>query len=77
MVMSSAGRLLAIGIIAGVLLTAAADRVLRSLLSGVGALDVPALAAAALTLAVVAAFAVAGPALKAARVEPTEVLRGD
>jgi hypothetical protein len=77
MVMSGAGRLLAIGIIAGVLLTAAADRVLRSLLFGVGALDVPALAAAALTLAVVAAFAVAGPALKAARVEPTVVLRGD
>jgi putative ABC transport system permease protein len=77
MVMSGAGRLLTIGIVAGIALTAAADRVLRGVLFGVGALDIPALTAAALTLAVVAAVAVLGPALKAARVEPTVVLRGD
>jgi putative ABC transport system permease protein len=77
MVMRGAGRLLTIGIVAGLVLTAAADRVLRGVLFGVGALDIPALTAAVLTLAVVAAVAVAGPALKAARVEPTEVLRGE
>jgi ABC-type antimicrobial peptide transport system permease subunit len=43
----------------------------------VSPLDVPALAAAAVTLAIVSALAVAGPALKAARISPLDALRGD
>jgi len=77
LVMAGAGRLLAGGILLGVVLTAAADRALRGLLFGVSPLDAPALAAAALTLAVVSAIAVAGPALKAARIAPIDALKGD
>jgi predicted permease len=77
LVMSGAGRLLAGGIVLGILLTAAADRVLRGVIFGVSPLDVRALAAAALTLGLVSLVAVAGPALKAARIAPIEALRGD
>ena len=77
LVFSGAGRLLAAGIVLGVLLTIAADRFLRGLLFGVSPLDVRALAAAALTLAIVAVIAVAGPAFRAARISPTEALRGE
>ena len=77
LVMTEAGRLLAAGLAIGVLLTAAADRILRGVLFGVSSLDAPALAVAALTLAVVSIIAVAGPALKASRVAPTDVLRAD
>jgi putative ABC transport system permease protein len=77
LVMTEAGRLLSAGLAIGVLLTAAADRILRGVLFGVSPLDAPALASAALTLAVVSIIAVAGPALKASRVAPTDVLRGD
>jgi hypothetical protein len=77
LVAASAGRLLAGGIVLGVLLTAAADRVLRGLLFGVTSLDAGALAASAAVIAVVAATAVAVPAIRAARVAPTDALRGD
>ena len=58
-------------------LTAAADRLLRGVLFGVSSFDASALSVAALILAIVAAAAVAGPALKAARIAPIEALRGD
>ena len=77
LVFSGAGRLLAAGLVVGVLLTLAADRFLRGLLFGVTALDARALAAAALTLGIVSAIAVAGPAFRAARISPTEALRGE
>jgi putative ABC transport system permease protein len=77
LVMSGAGRLLAGGIVVGIALTAAADRVLRGVVFGVSPLDVRALAAAAVTLAIVSLVAVAGPALKAARIAPIEALRGE
>jgi putative ABC transport system permease protein len=75
LVMTGAGRLLAGGIIVGVGLTAAADRLLRGVLFGVSPLDATALAAAAGTLA--ALLAVVGPALKASRIAPVEALRGE
>jgi ABC-type antimicrobial peptide transport system permease subunit len=77
LVFGGAGRLLAAGIVVGVLLTLAADRFLRGVLFGVSAMDARALATAVLTLGVVAAIAVAGPAFRAARVSPTEALRGE
>ncbi len=77
LVMSGAGRLLAVGIITGVLLTALADRLLRGVLFGVSPLDARALAGAALTLAIVAAIAVAGPAIRAGRIAPNDALKGE
>jgi putative ABC transport system permease protein len=77
LVMAGAGRLLLGGIVLGVALTAAADRLLRGVLFGVSPLDVRALGAAALTLAVVAALAAALPAVRAARIAPTDALKGD
>ena len=77
LVMAGAGRLLAGGIVAGIVLTAAADRLLRGALFGVSPLDAGALAAAALTLAIVSALAVAGPAIKAARIAPIDALKGE
>jgi putative ABC transport system permease protein len=75
--MTGAWRLLAGGIVLGLVITAAADRVLRGVLFGVSPLDVPALAIAALTLAIACTIAVAGPALRAARIEPIETLKSE
>ena len=77
LVMAGAGRLMAGGIVLGTVLTAAADRLLRGTLFGVSPLDAGALAAAALTLAIVSALAVAGPAIKAARIAPIDALKGE
>jgi hypothetical protein len=77
LVMSGAGRLLAMGIAAGVVLTAMGDRLLRGILFGVSPLDARALAAAALTLAIVATLAVAGPAIRAGRIAPNDALKGE
>jgi len=74
---ASVARLLAIGAAAGLLLTWMADRVLRSLLFGVNALDAPTLAAAILTLTLVAAVATFVPARRAARIDPLAAIRGE
>jgi ABC-type antimicrobial peptide transport system permease subunit len=75
LVFSGAGRLLAAGVVIGVALAAGADRLLRGLLFGVGGFDLPAMTAALLTMTIVSVVAVAGPALRAARVQPILVLR--
>jgi ABC-type antimicrobial peptide transport system permease subunit len=77
LVLMRAARLLAAGLAAGLVLTAAAERVLRGVLFAVSPLDPAALAATVATLAAVAALAVAGPAFKAARVPPADALRAD
>jgi putative ABC transport system permease protein len=77
LVMTGAGRLLASGIVLGLALTAGADRVLRGVLFAASPLDAPTLAVAAATLAIVSAVAVAGPALRAARISPIDALRGE
>ena len=77
LVMAGAGRLLSAGLVLGMLLTAAADRVLRGVLFGVQPLDGPALAAASAILALVAIAAVTMPAMRAARISPIGALRGD
>jgi ABC-type antimicrobial peptide transport system permease subunit len=77
LVMAGAGRLLAAGVGLGLVLTIAAERVLDGVLFGAGALDVPALAAAAAVLTVVSAIAVMGPAMRAARIAPIDALRGE
>jgi putative ABC transport system permease protein len=77
LIAAAAARLLASGIVLGVVLTAAADRVLRGVLFGVTSFDAGALAASAAVIAAVAMAAVAAPAIRAARVAPTDALRGD
>jgi hypothetical protein len=77
LVIRDAGRLLASGLVLGVGLTAAADRALRGLWSGMSPLDPSSVGIAALTLACVSVMAVAAPALRAARVAPMDVLRAE
>lgn len=77
LVFNGAGRLLAGGIILGLALSAAADRLLRGVLFGVTQLDPSALAATVLTIALVSTIAVAGPAFRASRIPPIDVLRSD
>ena len=72
-----AARLLVAGLVLGLALSIAADRMLRNLLFGAAGLDAATLAAATGVLALVSIVAVAGPALKAARITPVSALRGD
>jgi len=74
-VAGGAARLISIGLVTGLVLTAAAERLWRTLLFGVGPLDAATWIAATATLVVVAAAAVAIPSAAAARVAPTEALR--
>jgi predicted lysophospholipase L1 biosynthesis ABC-type transport system permease subunit len=75
LVLAGAGRLLAAGILIGIALTAAANELLRGVLFGVSQFDPSALAATVLTIGLVSAIAVAGPAFAASRIAPIEVLR--
>jgi putative ABC transport system permease protein len=77
LIAASAARLLASGIVLGVVLTAAAGRVLRGVLFGVTSFDAGTLAASAAVIITVSMAAVAVPAVRAARVEPTDALRAD
>jgi hypothetical protein len=77
LIAAAAGRLLAGGLVLGIVLTVAADRVLRGLLFGITSFDAGALAASTAIIAAVAMAAVAAPALRAARVAPIDALRGE
>jgi putative ABC transport system permease protein len=77
LVVAGAGRLLAGGILLGLVLTLAAERLIRSTLFGVSPLDAFSLAGAVLVLAVVAALAAFLPARKAARIDPLDAIRMD
>jgi predicted permease len=77
LVLSRALALAAIGIAAGLLLTLVLTRFLESYLFGITARDPATVAAAALLIATCAALASVGPAIRAARVDPNEVLRSD
>jgi len=70
-------RLVAGGAAAGLLLTWMAERLLRSQLFGVNAMDSATLASALLTLAVVAGAATFVPARRAARIDPLAAIRGE
>ncbi len=75
MMLASAGRWTAVGILLGAAGSLAAARVLRSLLFQVAPGDPMAIAAAAAVLGAVALAAAAGPARRAARLDPTRTLR--
>ena len=77
LVFANAGRLLAAGVVLGLALTAGTGRVLRTMLFGISTHDVATLIASTGTLVIIACVAIALPAVRAARVAPTEALRGD
>jgi predicted permease len=77
LVLTGAGRLVAGGLVLGVVLTIVANRLLESVLFGVSPGDPTSVAAAMATLVIVSAAAVAGPALRAARIAPSDALRAE
>ena len=77
LVLAGAGRLIAAGMAAGMILMFAASQLLQTLLFGVTAHDPRALAAGVLALALVSALAVAIPATQAASIDPIEAIRGE
>ena len=77
LVIAGAGRLIALGMASGLILTFAASQILQTLLFGVTAHDPRALAAGMLALAIVSTLAIAIPARQAARIDPIEAIRGE
>jgi macrolide transport system ATP-binding/permease protein len=77
LVMGEAGRLALVGIGAGLAGSLAASVLMRSLLFGVSAWDIPTMAAVAAVLAAAAALASYFPARRAARINPVDALRAE
>jgi ABC-type antimicrobial peptide transport system permease subunit len=75
LVLGQGAVLVSLGIGLGLIGAIAASSVLRKILYGVGALDIPALAIAIASLAVVAFLACWLPARRATLVDPIEALR--
>jgi len=73
----SAAVTLAAGLLPGVLLAAAASRMLRSVLVDIDSIDPVAFAAVAGVLLFVAGIAIVGPARRVTRTDPALVLRGE
>ena len=76
-VVAGAGRLVAVGVATGLVLTLAAGHLLRTMLFGVGPYDPRALAAAVAALALAALAAVVSPARQAASVSAMDAMRTD
>ncbi|MGB9457848.1 MAG: ABC transporter permease [Bryobacteraceae bacterium] len=76
-VLGGAGKLVAVGIMAGCVLILAAQPAVRSLVFGIGPLDGLSIAAAAALLAAVSALAAFVPARRAAAIDPIETLRAE
>jgi putative ABC transport system permease protein len=74
-VLSNGVRVVAIGAAAGLVLSALFGRLIVSMLFGVEPLDPVTLAAVAAVLAITAGLSIAGPAWRAARIEPAAALR--
>lgn len=77
LVLTEAGRLIAIGVVLGIGASIPAALLIRNLLFGVRPWDAPTLAAVALVLAVAALLASFLPARRAASVSPAEALRAE
>jgi hypothetical protein len=65
----------ALGLLAGLILSAGTLRVMRSVLYGVDVYDVPTILVVVLTLSVVTLLATTVPALRVARIDPAKILR--
>ena len=77
LILKEAGWLIAAGVVAGLVCSVAATTLIRSLLFGVHARDVPTLASVAVLLAGCALLASYIPARRAASVNPVEALRAE
>jgi ABC-type antimicrobial peptide transport system permease subunit len=77
LILKEAGWLIAFGIVAGLVCSVGATRLMRNLLFGVQVWDVSTLAVVAATLAVCALLASYIPARRAASVDPVEALRAE
>ena len=75
LVVSSAVRVVVIGAVVGLTLSAVSSRLLASMLFGVQPLDFVTFALVTITLALMAAVSIAGPAWRAMRIDPAAVLR--
>ena len=77
MVVGQGARVLAVGVVLGLVAAAVSTRALRSLLFGVGALDAVTFVAVAGAMVLVGLLAAWVPARRASRVDPIESLRGE
>jgi ABC-type antimicrobial peptide transport system permease subunit len=77
LVIGSAVRVIATGVVIGLALSAALSRLLATILFGVQPLDPVTFASVTILLALTAAVSIAGPALRATRVDPAVALRGE
>jgi putative ABC transport system permease protein len=77
LVLSSAARLVGLGVLIGLALAAALSGVVRNVLFGVQPLDPLTFAAVTFVLLVTAAVSIAGPAWRAAHVDPAQALRSE
>ena len=77
LVIGSAGRLIAAGLIIGLVLAAVLARTVSSMLFGVEPLDPFTFVAIGLVLTFTALLSTAGPALRAIRIDPARTLRGE
>ena len=75
LVISSAVRVVATGAAIGLILGAIAGQLIATMLFGVRPLDVPTFALVVGVLALTAALAIAGPAWRAAKIDPAVALR--
>jgi putative ABC transport system permease protein len=77
LVVASAVRVIALGTIAGLALSAALGRMLSTVLFGVQPLDPWTFASVTIVLAIAALLSAAGPAWRATRIDPATALRTD
>jgi putative ABC transport system permease protein len=75
LVVGQAARVVATGAAIGLLLSAAGGRLIETMLFGVRPLDLTTFAFVTIVLGITAALSVAGPAWRAARIDPSVALR--
>jgi putative ABC transport system permease protein len=75
LVVTSAARVIGTGMVIGLVMAVACARLIQTMLFGVEPLDLPTFALVTIVLGITAALAIAGPAWRAARIDPAVALR--